>query len=386
MAPRGSAAVEIKLRWAGRPRTLTLGRWGAMALLVVLPILAGSSLCGSLYLVFHDDLLASLIQHQSEMQDAYEDRIAALKADLDSVSGAGAVEQDASSQAIRALAARGARLETRAATLETLTAQIGVGGSAALAPVLRLDRPLATGALEPQGGSYADRRLDAVAASLARAEAAETQAARSLRDPILRRVARLHDALAETGLPPSRWREPGASDAVGGPFVPLPAATGLDATLTLLGEATREQGRLTRIVERVPLRRPLDGPLEVTSPFGPRIDPFLGRAALHTGIDLHEDIGDAVKATAAGTVTIAGSDGGYGNLVEIDHGEGIATRYGHLSVIEVAAGQRVAAGAIVGRVGATGRATGPHLHYETRVDGEPVDPARFLKASAILFP
>ena len=385
MAPRGSAAVEIKLRWAGRVRTLALRRWSAVALLVALPILAGSSLCGSLYFIFHDDLLASLIEHQSEMQDAYEDRIAALKADLDSVNGDGAVEQDASREAVRELTARGARLESRAATLEALTAQIGLAGSAALAPVLRPSRPLATGALEPQG-LYADRRLDAVAAGLSRAEVAETQVARSLREPVLRRVERLDDALAETGLPPSRWRGSGAVDGVGGPFVPLPAATGLEPTLALLREATREQARLSAIAEHVPLHRPLEGPLEVTSPFGPRIDPFLGRAALHTGIDLREETGDAVKATAAGTVTVAGPDGGYGNLVEIDHGAGLATRYGHLSAVEVVVGQRVAAGDVVGRVGATGRATGPHLHYETRVDGEPVDPARFLKASAILFP
>ena len=77
--------------------------------------------------------------------------------------------------------------------------------------------------------------------------------------------------------------------------------------------------------------------------------------------------------------------GGYGNMVEIDHGNGLATRYGHMSEILVEEGQEVKAGAVLGRLGSTGRSTGPHLHYEVRVDGEPVDPERFLQAGAPLF-
>jgi murein DD-endopeptidase MepM/ murein hydrolase activator NlpD len=101
---------------------------------------------------------------------------------------------------------------------------------------------------------------------------------------------------------------------------------------------------------------------------------------MHTGLDLRSSIGDPVRATANGTVTIAGWNGGYGNMVELDHGNGFATRYGHMSAIEVKVGQHVRSGQIVGRVGSTGRSTGPHLHYETRIDGEAVDPQRFLRA------
>jgi murein DD-endopeptidase MepM/ murein hydrolase activator NlpD len=97
-------------------------------------------------------------------------------------------------------------------------------------------------------------------------------------------------------------------------------------------------------------------------------------------VDLRDDYGGEVRATGAGTVTIAGSDGGYGNMAEIDHGNGLRTRYAHLSSIDVVPGQSVAVRTIVGHTGATGRATGPHLHYEVRIDGEPVDPERFLKA------
>jgi murein DD-endopeptidase MepM/ murein hydrolase activator NlpD len=110
------------------------------------------------------------------------------------------------------------------------------------------------------------------------------------------------------------------------------------------------------------------------------MNPFLGRPAIHTGIDLRGDAGEPVRATATGSVTIAGRLGGYGNLVEINHGNGLATRYGHLSEIDVKIGQIVRIGEVIGKIGSTGRSTGPHLHYETRINGEAVDPKKFLRA------
>src|SRR4029077_7152864 len=92
------------------------------------------------------------------------------------------------------------------------------------------------------------------------------------------------------------------------------------------------------------------------------------------------DKGDAVRVTANGTVAIASWQGGYGNMIEVDHGNGFSTRYGHLSEIDVKVGQAVRIGETIGRIGSTGRSTGPHLHYETRIDGEPVDPQKFLRA------
>jgi len=91
-----------------------------------------------------------------------------------------------------------------------------------------------------------------------------------------------------------------------------------------------------------------------------------------------------VRATANGKVVSAGWAGGYGRMVEIDHGNGLSTRYAHLSTIDVQQGQKVSAGMILGLIGETGRATGPHLHYETRINGEPVNPARFLRAGMTL--
>ena len=371
MARAGTAAVTLTIRWAGRPRTLALRPWSGLLLLVVMPLLATWYLGASLYFVFHDDLLAALIARQTATQYAYEDRIAALKAELESTTGDLASGQDASSGALGEVRARAARLEARATALEQVAAKLGLDAAPAAAPPLA--PRLRFGSAE---GS--------VAVTLARAEAAQDQAVQNLREPALRKIMRVRTALAETGLPPSRWgATPGG---IGGPFVPLDGRVGFDGSLALLRDTAAEATRLDGIVAHVPLRRPIEGPLDVTSTFGPRLDPFLGRPAMHTGIDLHEETGDLVTATADGTVTIAGPDGGYGNMVEIDHGGGLATRYAHLSAIEVAVGQRVRAGAVVGRVGSTGRATGPHLHYETRIDGTPVDPARFLKAAAILSP
>jgi murein DD-endopeptidase MepM/ murein hydrolase activator NlpD len=115
------------------------------------------------------------------------------------------------------------------------------------------------------------------------------------------------------------------------------------------------------------------------------MDPFVHEAAMHTGIDFRGDLGEPIHATAAGTVTIAGWSGGYGKMVEINHGNGLATRYGHLSEIDVSVGQSVRIGEIVGKLGSTGRSTGPHVHYETRVDGEAVNPQKFLDAGDKLF-
>jgi murein DD-endopeptidase MepM/ murein hydrolase activator NlpD len=116
------------------------------------------------------------------------------------------------------------------------------------------------------------------------------------------------------------------------------------------------------------------------------MDPFLGEPAIHTGVDFHSPMGYTARVTADGTDTMAEYNGGYGNMVEVDHGNGITTRYGHLSKIEVKVGQVVSKGAVIGRTGSTGRSTGPHLHYEVRVDGEALDPMRYNRAGSEITP
>jgi murein DD-endopeptidase MepM/ murein hydrolase activator NlpD len=122
---------------------------------------------------------------------------------------------------------------------------------------------------------------------------------------------------------------------------------------------------------------PVEGP--VTGSFGERIDPFNGEGAFHSGIDIASQVGDAVIAPADGVVLFADFMGGYGRVVMIDHGHGITTRYGHLSNFVVTAGQRIQRGDTIGHVGLSGRSTGPHLHYEVRINDTPVNPHKYLR-------
>jgi murein DD-endopeptidase MepM/ murein hydrolase activator NlpD len=119
----------------------------------------------------------------------------------------------------------------------------------------------------------------------------------------------------------------------------------------------------------------------VTGSFGERIDPFNGEGAFHSGIDISSSYGHPVIAPADGVVTMAEEVGGYGRLVQITHTHGISTRYGHLSGFAVVPGQRVQRGDVIGYVGLTGRSTGPHLHYEVRINNTPVNPYKYLRTT-----
>jgi murein DD-endopeptidase MepM/ murein hydrolase activator NlpD len=170
----------------------------------------------------------------------------------------------------------------------------------------------------------------------------------------------------------------------GGPALPLDES-GLSA---LQGKMSRLESKM-KAYENVLRERgytpsiwPVVGKLE--SGFGGRRNPFGGSSyEFHSGQDIDAAIGDPVVAGASGTVTFVGWQNGYGQLIVIDHGGGLTTRYGHLSHIDVAQGQTVTRGEFIGRVGSTGRSTGPHLHYEIRINDEPVDPLQYLLTSSI---
>ena len=132
-----------------------------------------------------------------------------------------------------------------------------------------------------------------------------------------------------------------------------------------------------QILAVIPSIDPLDGGT-ITSGFGYRKSPFTGNREFHTGVDIADKLGSPVKATANGVVEFVGRDGGLGNAVIIDHGHGIETRYGHLSKFRVKRGQKVTKGQLIGEVGSTGRSTGPHLHYEVRFNGIPMNAENYL--------
>ncbi len=222
--------------------------------------------------------------------------------------------------------------------------------------------------------------LKRVSASLDRVEQTQDTTLADLQQTFDGRTQRLRGVLDELGL--ARLKRPAFAE--GGPFVPVKppkkGASEFDHELYRVNLAHAQFEQYTQLLNGVPVRKPVPGDIDMSSPFGVRLDPFLGRPAMHTGVDLRGEIGEPARATATGKVTIAGWDGGYGNMVEIDHGNGLATRYGHLSKILVKPGQFVRIGEVVGLIGSTGRSTGPHLHYETRINGEAVNPQKFLRA------
>jgi murein DD-endopeptidase MepM/ murein hydrolase activator NlpD len=219
-------------------------------------------------------------------------------------------------------------------------------------------------------------------ASLDRIETAQTEALAALERSYDARAQHIRGVLAELGIDTQKVRTRGRA-GVGGPLVAAnlrPDAGHFERNIHRISIARVQLERLVRSLAAVPVREPVLPPLELSSGFGVRMDPFIRAPAMHTGLDFRGNTGDPVRAAADGTVTIAGWYGSYGKMVEIDHGNGFTTRYGHMSAVGVNVGQRVKAGQFVGKIGTTGRSTGPHLHYETRYDGDAVDPQKFLRA------
>lgn len=141
-----------------------------------------------------------------------------------------------------------------------------------------------------------------------------------------------------------------------------------------------ENRRLMEILMSAPLAAPLDRTARRTSGFGTRHDPFTGDTRFHAGVDMSAPMNSNVQVTATGTVIFAGWKDGYGNCIDIDHGNGFTTRYGHLNRVDVSVGQRVNVGHNIGLLGSTGRSTGPHLHYEVWYRGQIMDPRNFMTA------
>jgi murein DD-endopeptidase MepM/ murein hydrolase activator NlpD len=227
-----------------------------------------------------------------------------------------------------------------------------------------------------------DGALARMQASLDRLEHRQGSTLNSLEESMDHKARRMRGVLADLGLDKGKI----ASGGVGGPFVPVRVAhdaNGFDSRVNRIKLARAQVDHLTRTLAALPVRKPLPD-LDVSSGFGVRSDPFTRSPAMHTGLDFHGEMGQPVRVTANGTVTAAGWSGGYGKVVDVDHSNGFVTRYGHLSEIDVKVGQHVRLGQVIGRVGSTGRSTGTHLHYETRVAGQAVDPEKFLRAGAKL--
>jgi murein DD-endopeptidase MepM/ murein hydrolase activator NlpD len=373
------------------------------------------------YFAFRDDVLTRLIARQAEMQYAYEDRIAELRAKVDRTTSRQLLDQEQFDQKLDQIMRRQTALESRATALGAMP-DAAVTGSIRppargatsdtsstatpkpspisdtvifVAPPDREARlesraPLLAG---PQPNQFAkvqggvDNVLVRLQTSLDQVERRQIAALSSVEDGMESKVRRMRGVITDLGLDMAQLEAATPRAGVGGPFVPvkLPANAGsFERQLYQINVTRAQVERLNRTLALVPYRKPVIGEVEFTSGFGVRSDPFLGRPAMHTGLDFRAAMGDPVRATANGKVISSGWAGGYGRMVEIDHGNGLSTRYGHLSQINVKVGDLIKIGQVIGEVGSTGRSTGPHLHYETRIDGDAVDPQKFLRAGVRL--
>jgi murein DD-endopeptidase MepM/ murein hydrolase activator NlpD len=372
------------------------------------------------YFAFRDDVLTRLIARQAEMQYAYEDRIAELRSKIDRTTSRQLLDQEQFDQKLDQIMRRQTALESRATALGSIP-DGSVTGS--IRPPSRgaTNEPASNGAPKPspisdtvifvappdrearlqsraplvstlQSSQFAklqgvDSVLVRLQTSLDKVESRQMATLNAVEDSMESRVRRMRGVFSDLGLDMAQLEAATPRAGMGGPFVPLklPADAGAFERQLYRINITRAQvDRLDRTLALVPYRKPVVGEVEFTSGFGVRSDPFLGRPAMHTGLDFRAATGDPVRATANGKVVSSGSAGGYGRMVEIDHGNGLTTRYGHLSEINVRVGDVIKIGQVIGEVGSTGRSTGPHLHYETRIDGEAVDPQKFLRAGVRL--
>jgi len=193
------------------------------------------------------------------------------------------------------------------------------------------------------------------------------------------RARRAEAAMRKLNLDP-KFMSREAQQAMGGPFEAIAGADDIDPRFERLGLSLARMAVLERALDGIPQVVPASVE-NITSGFGYRRDPFNGHGAMHAGIDFKGEIGSPIFAAADGRVTFAGWKAGYGQAIEITHGNGMLTRYAHLSRIGVKVGQPVEAGATIGGLGNTGRSTGPHLHFEVRINDRAVNPRPFLEAA-----
>ncbi|MBX3566893.1 MAG: M23 family metallopeptidase [Rhizobiaceae bacterium] len=416
----GQTSVFGKRR---EPHTVIIARGDRISHFTIRPWLAaflGSAvaavtvgyLLATSYLVFRDDLIGAAIARQARMQHAYEDRISALRAQVDRITSRQLLDQQLMETKVTELLERQSKLTQRHGRLEPILDRAGKiegasadtdGGTADKVPVpaARPDqRAQADGFSSPLLG-YASAAAspfsfwsgrDSTQSPLSEADRADklfveiNQSLRSIENEQLTKITtladdayetadKIADTLADAGL---TLETDSSKSAMGGPFFAAANSSVFDAKVKELDGALDMLDKVKREARSLPIANPAPG-RSISSTFGVRKDPIVGMPAMHSGMDFRAPTGYPALATAAGVVTKAGWNGGYGRMVEIDHGNGLSTRYAHLSRIDVTEGQSIDLGEVVGEVGSSGRSTGPHLHYEVRRDGRAVDPLRYVK-------
>lgn len=398
-----------------RVRHLTIRPWMAALAFCFVGVFAIGYLLATSYLVLRDDLIGATMARQARMQHDYEDRIAALRAQVDRVTSRQLLDQQVVEDKVDKLMEQQLALTSRHGKLGSLLDRAensGLGGKEtttlqSYAPEAKDKHASLSGAVQAIENQLAgaDEPADVTTdnATLADVPAQETVGDRadrvfskvtlSLKDIEQKQRNRIAQLTSDAGgaanaiskvltrfrisVPAEHTKQD--DSAVGGPYVEPEGADDFDSSLSQLDDALTRLETVRSTAESLPFQNPAIGK-EITSSFGNRRDPFLGRLALHSGIDFRFAPGEKVRPTAPGKVIAAGWTGGYGNMVEVDHGNGISTRYGHMSDILVKVGDKVDRNVVIGLAGSTGRSTGTHLHYEVRQNGRAVDPIYFMNA------
>lgn len=412
MKAPGQTAVFGKRK---EPHTVIIARGDEIRHFQVRPWLAafaGSALAAvaigyllaTSYLVLRDDLIGASTARQARVQQAYEDRISALRAQVDRITSRQLLDQQLMENKVSELLERQSQLSQRHGLLSPILERAGVtedkAPSKAPVPTTKPDirasldlaetslhasaatspfafwSPRQAMARDELSANNADKLFIAINKSLRSIETEQLARIASLAEDATQTADTIASALEDAGLPidPEYGKQ-----GIGGPLVAVDAASMFDTKVKELDEALKHLDAMKNEARKFPIANPAPGQ-GVSSGFGVRRDPLIGMPAMHAGLDFRAPTGAAAKATAPGKVVKAGWNGGYGRMVEIDHGNGYSTRYAHLSKIRVKVGQELATGDTVGDVGSSGRSTGPHLHYEIRRDGDAIDPVRFLKA------
>lgn len=396
-------------------------------------------LLATTYLVVRDDLVGSSMARQARMQHSYEDRISQLRSELDRVTSKQLLNQQLVQDKVAELMQRQTTLSNRHGQLSPILDRVGIIDAEpqqipipALNP-LKQDAKRATlsidalkehfpsktksrissydaasvssasafahvnqptGSISQPSGSISsintfakagnDNLFGNVALSLQNIEHEQIARIQALAENTATKTAQIRRILKGSKLPEPTINKDDAS-AIGGPFVPHNDGDTFNYSLRGLDLALRQYDHVLSHIGNLPLKHPVAGS-KMSSKFGTRRDPFLRRYAFHSGIDFKARTGTSVKPTAHGRVIKAGWQGGYGKMVEIDHGNGTTTRYAHLSRVLVNRGQIVSIDTTIGKVGSTGRSTGPHLHYEIRKNGKAINPLKYLNAGSKLRP
>lgn len=405
-----------------RIRHMTIRPWMTLLAICFIGTLALGYLGATTYLVLRDNLIGATMARQARMQHEYEDRIAALRAQVDRVTSRQLLDQQVVEDKVEKLLEQQMALTSRHGRIGALLEAAGEtalpgdegpvpaqkpkndgdeaavhnGAAPAFAALLGKTSPqdtashssLALGYVpmtEENVADRADRLFSHMTLSLKEIEAEQLERIDQLATGASATADEIAGILKRQGVPVEDQAETDAQDAVGGPYLAPRSERDFNASLNQLDVALSRLESVRDTARRLPFANPAPG-RDITSRFGNRPDPFFGGLAMHAGIDFRAPTGTEIRTTGTGKVVAAGLSGGYGNMVEIDHGFGISTRYGHMSRVLVKVGDEVATGDVIGLSGSTGRSTGPHLHYEVRRNGDAVDPMQFLNAGMKLTP